>query len=208
MIVSEPTTLASDWLLASLALVLGLRLRRGGDPSRPRRLWSAAFLAGAAAAFAGGVVHGFGASLGTAAHAVLWTAVLVATGLAASLVLGGTVLATVTGRGRVVLLAATAAQLASFVVLIAFSAQTRYAVWNGAVAIVATFAFMLAAAGHDRPRFLWVVLGLALSAAGLWAQRAGLAFSVLNHNDVCHGLQAVALWPFYRAGLALREAPA
>jgi hypothetical protein len=53
-----------------------------------------------------------------------------------------------------------------------------------------------------------VVLGLAFAAAGLWAQRAGLAFSVLNHNDVCHGLQAVSLWPFYRAGLALREAAA
>jgi hypothetical protein len=208
VILSEPTTLASDWLLAGIALAFGLRLRGAGDRRRPRRLWSAAFLTGAAAAFAGGVVHGFPASLGTAAHAVLWTAVLVATGLAASLVLGGTVLATVTGRGRAVLLAAAVVQLASFVVVIAAAPQTRHAVWNGAVAIAAIFALTLAAVGQDRPRFLWIVLGLGFSVAGLWAQRAGLTFSVMNHNDVCHGLQAASLWPFYRAGLALREAVA
>jgi hypothetical protein len=26
-----------------------------------------------------------------------------------------------------------------------------------------------------------------------------------NHNDVCHVIQTVALWPFYRAGLRLRD---
>jgi len=40
------------------------------------------------------------------------------------------------------------------------------------------------------------------------AGQFGLTFSVMNHNDVCHGLQAASLWPFYRAGLALREAVA
>ena len=27
----------------------------------------------------------------------------------------------------------------------------------------------------------------------------------LNHNDLCHVLQTAALWPFYRAGLRLRD---
>jgi hypothetical protein len=104
-----------------------------------------------------------------------------------------------------VLLAVTAAQLAGYLVVVAGSAATRHAVWNGAVAIVLTLALALVTAGEDRPRFLRILLGLALAAAGLGAQRAGLGLSILNHNDVCHGLQAASLWPFYRAGLGLRE---
>jgi hypothetical protein len=205
MTISEPTTLASDWLLAALALALGLRLR-GEGAGRPRRLWSAAFLTGAAAAFAGGVVHGFRSSLGPSAHALLWTAILGGTGLAASFVLGGTILATSTGTPRRLLLAAAAAQLACFLAVIAVAAETRLAVWNGAVAIAVTLALAVSAAGRDGSRLGWMALGLGFAAAGLFAQREGLAVSVLNHNDVCHGLQAVSLWPFYRAGLDLTEA--
>ena len=44
-------------------------------------------------------------------------------------------------------------------------------------------------------------------AAGLVVQRSGLAAGLLNHNDICHVLQTAALWPFYRAGLLLRDQP-
>ena len=48
-------------------------------------------------------MHGFAASLSPFAHDVLWKTVLVATGLAGSLILAGTVLATLgrpVARGR------------------------------------------------------------------------------------------------------------
>jgi hypothetical protein len=183
MILSEPTTLATDWLLAAVSLVLGLRLRSGGrsDRRRPRRLWSAAFLVGAGAAFVGGIVHGFAPSLGPAAHAFLWIAVLAGTGVTASLILGGTVLATTTGPLRVALLSAAAGQLVAYLVVVGVSASTRHAIWHAALAIALTFLLALAAAGRDRALF---------------------------HNDVCHGLQAFSLWPFYQAGLGLRDATA
>jgi hypothetical protein len=208
MILSEPTTLATDWLLAAVSLVLGLRLRSGGrsDRRRPRRLWSAAFLVGAGAAFVGGIVHGFAPSLGPAAHAFLWIAVLAGTGVTASLILGGTVLATTTGPLRVALLSAAAGQLVAYLVVVGVSASTRHAIWHAALAIALTFLLALAAAGRDRALFLRLALGLALCAAGLYAQQSGLALSFLNHNDVCHGLQAFSLWPFYQAGLGLRDA--
>lgn len=209
MTLSEPTTLASDWLLAAAALVLGLRLRSGGagDRLRSRRLWSAAFLVGAGAAFAGGIVHGFAPSLWPSAHAFCWAAVLVGTGVTASLILGGTVLATATGAWRTALLSGAAAQLGAYLVVIGASASIRHAIWNGALAIALTFLLALTAAGRDRALFVRLALGLALGGAGLYAQRSGLAVSILNHNDVCHGLQAFSLWPLYRAGLRLRDAP-
>ena len=102
MPLSEPTTLVSNWVLAAVAVGLGVRLYRAGtgEGLRARRLWAVAFLAGAVAALAGGAVHGFAASLTPFAHAVLWKTVLVGVGVAASLILAGTVRATLSGAWR------------------------------------------------------------------------------------------------------------
>jgi hypothetical protein len=162
-------------------------------------------VAGATAALAGGAVHGFAASLSPFAHDVLWMTVLVATGLAGSLILAGTVLATLTGRWRRTLLFGAAGQLAVYLALVWGSRDIRLAVWNGAVTIVVILALALATASHDTRRLGWILLALGLSAAGLVVQRAELTAGLLNHNDVCHVLQTAALWPFYRAGLRLRD---
>jgi hypothetical protein len=207
MPLSEPTTLASDLVLAAAAAALGLRLYRAGGPGgrRARRLWAAAFLAGAAGALAGGAVHGFAPSLSPLAHAVLWKSVLVAVGLAGSLVLAGAVLASFAGACRRLALAGAAGQLAAYLAIVAKSDDTRNAVWNGALTLLALLAVSLAAALRDARRLGWILLGLGLSAAGLAAQRSGVAASILNHNDVCHVLQTAALWPFYCAGRRLQD---
>jgi len=202
---SEPTTLVSNWVLAAVAVGLGVRLYRAGagEERRARQLWAVAFLAGAAAALAGGIVHGFAASLTPVAHTVLWKTVLVGVGVASSLILAGTVLATLTGTWRGAFLAGAAGQLAVYLAFVSGNNDVRLAVWNGAVTILAVLALALATAVHDARRLGWILLALGLSAAGLAAQRSGIAIAFLNHNDVCHMLQTVALWPFYRAGLRL-----
>jgi hypothetical protein len=211
MHLSEPTTLVSDWVLAGVAVALGVRLLRAGGPeSRPAtRLWAVAFHAGAAAALAGGTVHGFAASLSPLAHAALWKIVLVGSGVAGSLILAGTTLVTLQGTWRRVLLAGAAAQLAGYLAVVSGSDDIRHAVWNGAATILVVLALALASARHDSGRLGWILLALGLSAAGLGAQRAGVQLAILNHNDVCHVLQTAALWPFYRAGLRLgrRDSP-
>ena len=103
------------------------------------------------------------------------------------------------------LLAGAAGQLAVYLVLVSGSNDVRLAVWNGAVTIVVVLALALATASHDPRRLAWILLALGLSAAGLAVQRSGIAVALLNHNDVCHVLQTVALWPFYRAGLRLSD---
>jgi hypothetical protein len=205
MPLSEPTTLVSDWVLAAVAVALGARLFRAGAGHEARRLWAAAFLAGAAAALAGGAVHGFAAALSPLAHDVLWRIVLVGTGLAGGLILAGTVLATLHGTGRRVLLTATAAQGAFYLAVVSRSDDVRHAVWNGAATILAVLALALVSARRDPRRLAWILLALGLSAAGLAAQRSSVSLSLLNHNDVGHVLQTAALWPFYRAGLRLRD---
>jgi hypothetical protein len=211
MHLSEPTTLVSDWVLAAVAVALGVRLlRAGGRESRPAtRLWAVAFLAGAAAALAGGTVHGFTRSLSPAVHAALWKTVLVGSGLAGSLLLAGIALPTLGGPWRRAFLAGAAGQLAGYLVLVSRSDDVAHAVWNGAATILAVLALALASARRDVRRLGWILLALGLTAAGLAAQRAGVRVAILNHNDVCHVLQTAALWPFYRAGLRLgrRDSP-
>ena len=204
MHLSEPTTLASDWVLAAVAAALGTRLLREGGRRPAPRLWAAAFLAGAVAALAGGTVHGFAAYLSPLAHDALWKVVLVGAGLAGSLILAGSLLVTLHGTWRRALLAAAAAQLAAYLAVVSGSDDIRHAVWNATATILAVLALALASARHDSRRLAWILLALGLSAAGLGAQRAGVSAAILNHNDVCHVLQAAALWPFYRAGLRLR----
>ena len=208
MQLSEPTTLVTDWALAAVAAALGARLWRTAARDQGRRgqqLWAAAFLAGAAGALAGGIVHGFAGSLSPVAHTVLWKVVLVACGLAGSLILAGTLMATVAGRWREAFLTGAVGQLAVYLALASGSDDIRYAVWNGALTIVAILALAVATPVLDYRRLAFILLALGLSAVGLVAQRSGVTFAILNHNDVCHLLQTVALWPFYRAGLRLHD---
>lgn len=211
MPLSEPTTLVSDWVLAAVAVGLGVRLHRAGtgEDRRARRLWAMAFLAGAAAALAGGTVHGFAVSLTPVAHDLLWKIVLVGIGVASGLILAGTVLATLTGPWQRALLGVAAGQLAVYLALVSVSNDVRLSVWNGAVTILIVLALAVSDASRDSRRLTWILLGLGLSGLGLAAQQSGIAIAFLNHNDVCHVIQTVALWPFYRAGLGLvdREKP-
>ncbi len=152
-------------------------------------------------------MHGFAPWLSPLAHDLLWKAVLAGTGLAGGLILAGTVLATSDGAWRRAFLAGTAGQLTVYLALVSASDDVRLAVWNGAATIVLLLALVFATASHDRRRLAWILIGLGLSAAGLLAQRAGIAAALLNHNDVCHVLQTAALWPLYWAGLRLRDHP-
>jgi hypothetical protein len=76
----------------------------------------------------------------------------------------------------------------------------------GAATTASLLGLGLALARHDGRPVKALVGGLALSAAGIAAQQARvMGPGPFNHNDVCHVIQTVALWPFYRAGLRLRD---
>lgn len=209
MPIAEPTTLASDWALAAVAAALGTRLLRAGrSEGRPATLlWAAAFLAGGAAALAGGAVHGFAAALPPAARAALWKTVLAGGGLAGSLLLAGIAVATLRGGWRRIALAAAAGELALYLAVVTVSDDVRHAVGNAAATILAVLALALASARRDPRRLGWMLLGLGLAAAGLAAQRGPVSLGALNHNDVCHVLQMMSLWPLYRAERRRRGDP-
>lgn len=207
MSISEPSTLLTDYLLAATAIGLGVRLGAASTPSgsRARQLWAVAFLVGAAAAIAGGTVHGFRASLDPLVRAWLWQWALLGSALAGALLLAGVALSALRGGPLRLALGVVAAKLVVELAVIAGSGLTRDAVWAGAATIVLLLALTLLRARTDPAPLGWLLLGLALAAAGLAVQAARLTLHAhFNHNNFCHVLLTVALWPFYRAGLRLK----
>ncbi len=87
--ITEPMTMATDYLLAAWSVVLAVwLLRRGaGAPRQPLILWLLAFAVTAVAALAGGTAHGFALMLGAAGRAVVWKVTVVAIGLSALLMI-------------------------------------------------------------------------------------------------------------------------
>lgn len=87
--VTEPMTMATDYLLSVLcgALAVSLLVRAGTSKRRTVFLWTVSLLVAAFAALAGGTAHGFRLYLGTANHAMVWTVTLYSIGLSAVLML-------------------------------------------------------------------------------------------------------------------------
>ncbi len=206
MSISEPSTLLSDYLLAAVAIGLGVRLAAAAAGSRARQLWSVAFVVGACAALAGGTIHGFSAWLDPLVRAWLWQCALLGSALAGALLLAGAALHTLRGNLLRLALAIVVAKLAVELAVIAGSGLTRDALWAGAATIVLLLALTLLRARTDPAPLGWLLLGLALAAAGLAVQAARLTLHAhFNHNDLCHVFLTAALWPFYRAALRLKN---
>jgi hypothetical protein len=204
--ISEPSTLLTDYLLAAVASALGARLWAGAAPSAlARRLWAAAFLVGAAAAAAGGTVHGFRASLAPALERALWSGCLMAAALAGALLVGGAACHVLRGAARSsVLVGGTLVLIVQLGVLFV-EPVTRHAAWAGAYWIVALLALIASSAAGRVALLAPIALGLTLVGAALVVQRAGWGLHAhFNHNDLSHVLMTLALWPIYRAGLRLR----
>src|SRR5438067_4985215 len=106
-VISEPMTLATDYLLAAVTAFLALRILQHSEGQNARRLWGAAFVALALGAALGGTHHGFRVD-------ALWKPTVLVIGLASGGMLAGSALATPRGRLRHVLLALPVVKLAAF----------------------------------------------------------------------------------------------
>ena len=78
--ITEPMTMATDYLLAAQCLVHATALARRTPPPRlgAIRVWMAAFVGTAIAAFAGGTAHGFALYLSSTNLRLVWTVTVAA----------------------------------------------------------------------------------------------------------------------------------
>jgi hypothetical protein len=189
---NEPMTVVTDYLLGGIAAWLALLLFRSAQTSR--RLWALAFAALAAAAFLGGIWHGFLQSN------LLWKATTLSAGLASFGMVAGSSYAVFSGQLRAFILTAALAKLVVYSAWMLSHDAFLYVVIDTGIA------FIVVAALH-----LWkwngpILAGVAVSIAGALVQASGFKLHEhFNHNDLYHVIQIAALALLYRGAKRLQS---
>jgi hypothetical protein len=189
-VISEPMTLATDYLLALVTGGAGVLALRHAAGHSCRRWWGVAFVALALGAALGGSHHGF-------ALEALWRPTLLAVGAASAAMLAGSAFATTAGRARSALLGLAAAKLLAFGACVWGDDRFIWVVADTATAFVVVG--LLHALRWGEPGSRPILAGVALSIVAGLVQASGLDLHRhFNHNDLYHVIQAVAIAAYYR----------
>jgi ABC-type amino acid transport system permease subunit len=187
--ISEPMTLATDYLLAAVTGVLALRLLHGSAKQNSRRFWGVAFVALALGAALGGTHHGFQLQ-------ALWKPTVWVIGVAAWAMISGSAIATTRGHARQALLAFALVELAAFWLWTWRDDRFMWVVADTASAF-ALVALLHALRLRD-PASPWIIGGVALSGAAAAVQAGGVDLHRhFNHNDLYHVIQIAAMLLYY-----------
>jgi hypothetical protein len=204
MIIHEPMTLLTDYLLTIIGVYLAWRLHRNSTPMNPSiRWWFNALLALSFSALVGGSYHGFAPNLPQFANDIWWTGVLWAMsliGLTMGFALVNEMLPFEKRRfwkGLII------SKFLITVVAVTFNPQFIISIIDyglvmltwGAVAILA-----------KRPWSSFIIAAVCLSVLAAWVQQSGYSFwKHLNNNDLFHLIQALAIISFYRAATQMNR---
>jgi hypothetical protein len=207
--ITEPTTLATDYVLGTLCAVLAWRLqaaaRRTGQ--RAIALWALAFATTAFGSFAGGTYHGFGTVLPAKAADAIWTLTTISVGLAACLLLSATLTASVRPRERRWLLLVVWAQFVVYAAWMLRHDTFVNVIAEYGAAMLAILLLQIATPALRRaPSAPWIAAGVAVTIAAAAVQQSGFDLHRnLNHNDLQHLVQMIAVFLLYLGGAKLRD---
>jgi hypothetical protein len=193
-VITEPATLATDYLLAAFTATLAWRLRaRGGQA---RWWWAVGFAASAVAGIAGGTVHGFRLLMPPPVTEALWVLTLEA------LLVAGVAIIAATHR---LMLTPAAVAYAGYGIWVAANPRFIFAIIGYGAALPVLLAVHGRAWSATRsPASTWILLGVAVSVVAAVVQQSGWGpHARFNHNDLYHVIQAVAIWLLYRGATEL-----
>jgi hypothetical protein len=209
--ITEPSTLATDYMLGALCAVLAwrLRLRALVEHQQAMRQWAQALAATAIGSFAGGTYHGFSAVLPAPVARALWAVTMIVVGLAACLLLSATLTAAVRRTSRRWLLVAVWGQFAVYAAwMLRHDAFVNVIVEYGLAMLCVLLLHLGVPRLRREPSTRSVVAGVALTFAAAAVQQSGFDLHRhLNHNDLQHLVQMVAVWFLYQGGSNLRDTP-
>lgn len=184
MSLAEPMTFATDMLLAIAAFVFSARLWR------VNRMWALAFLFTGFGSFFGGTHHGFAPMMSPLTALLSWKATVFSIGIASFFLLAGS---------------HRKLQIVAIMKLIV------YISWmithNDFVYVIVDYGLTLLIVGIV-VRTRWVLGSIVLSVLGALVQQSTLALPPLNHNDIYHVIQLIALWLLYRGGRLMNRSTA
>jgi hypothetical protein len=206
--ITEPSTLFTDYALATLCAVLAWRLRAVADVTRQRavRVWAIAFVATALGSLFGGTYHGFQLVLGESTAAVVWTMTTITIGVAACLLLTAAFFGSVPPRPRQWWLTIVWAQFVVYVAWMLRHDQFFYVIVEYGSAMLCVLVLMLTPRMRRSQAARWIIAGIGVSILAALVQQSGFDLHQhLNHNDLQHLVQMIAVWLLYKGGAVLRD---
>ena len=209
MRITEPMTMATDYVMGVVALALAAQLFRQGASAGQiaTRLWAIALTMTAIAAFVGGSYHGFIEMLPPVVAARMWTLTMAATGVGSAALLAAAVVSGTGGMLQRVLVWVVIAKLACYLLWISSRTDFLVVIADYAAALVGVILLTWLA----RPSGLsaaagWITAGVCVSVVAAVIQARHIApHPQFNHNDLFHVVQTGALYLLYRGGLLLRD---
>ena len=209
MSLSEPTTIATDYLLVVLCGFFAWRLVRSqkGAPQASVYFWAAGFACFGLASLTGGTFHGFSMLLSQVVLQELWKVTVYAIGLASFFLLTGILNASVPLPVRRFATLIPYAQLIIYVWWMATHDDFRYAIYDYAFTNLSILALQLYAGITRRALSAsWLVGGVVVSFLAAAVQVDEIVFHRhFNHNDLYHVIQMVGMYLLYRGALVLRD---
>ncbi len=195
--VSEPITALTDFALAAITAFWAVLVFRSSDRRAPR-LFAIALAAIAVTTFTGGLYHTFPGR-------GLWKATALSAGLV-SFFLGSSV--------AVAFLSAAAARTACVILLVQFCVYAVAALFiDDFRLVIADYGsvmlaiLVLCAFRWSEAAARWITAAIIISIAASALQMTSIRVGPLNHNDVYHVVDVVALYCFYRGGMLLTKEP-
>jgi len=200
----EPVTLATDYVLAALAVILAFRLYEPETKPRQvsRQLWAGSLGSLALAAFLGGSCHGFVQYMPGVLHQICWKGTLYSAGLSDLLMLGAVLFSTVSRSVRRWLIGAGVAKFLIYAVWMLSHDEFRYLVLDYLSTMLLVLLLQIRPGVVERAksaRNIQIAISVSIVAAAV--QQSGVDLTpTLNHNTLYHIVEAIAICFFYRAG--------
>jgi len=207
--IAEPMTTLTDYLLAAVSAYLAWRLFQQTAGQRSRKYWALASIFIGLAAFWGGTYHGFQAILSETQLVFCWQMVVYSVGLSTFFCTYGTAIATLPFKLHKWMLSFALIKLAVCIIWVQWNTAFLYVIIDYLIALLFIVAMQTYAKFRQgAPSYNYILAGVIVFFIGTGVQRSGIALhEYLNHNDLLHLLQIVAVVLFYRGTLLFFDVP-
>jgi len=205
--VTEPTTVATNVVLAVLAFVFAARLvHRSAAASSAAGAWfAAALLATGFAALIGAIAHATDPSRDASLRERFWRSTLYVTGLIGATTIASVAYFAARGYARAALLLFAAIKLVVYLYRVVREPEFRIAAVDYGIALaILVMGAVTELVRRRAPGMTWLIAGVLVSlVAGVVQARRLALHRQFNHNDLYHVIQMAALYAFYRGGALL-----
>jgi hypothetical protein len=208
--ISEPSTLITDYILATLSELCGVFLLKQNTSLRQSsiRWWALALIAAAIGSYVGGTYHGFQHALDPSVAALLWRATTISMGVASFLLLIAAITSAFAGRDRRWLVAGALLKLGLYVAWMLGHDEFRYVIYDYGSTLAILLLLVAAEKTHGvGGHRAYIASGILVSIAAAAVQQSGMRLHRhFNHNDLMHVIQMGGVWLLYKGGARLRDA--